>query len=124
MLLLLTILAVGIFWLVGIGANVLAWYTGKARLDVLAFWYLPFYSIWFLLPFVAGLVIALFELQGHPTKKWIDTVGAKIAIGSILTFLAVWLGSAMSGVILRWFKGWKDGPTPTPLPANKDEPKP
>jgi len=116
-----------LFWLIGIVANVLAWWTKKKRLDVLTFLYLPVWSLVLLGGIMIGLLISIFELSGGRVARWRDTWGAKIAIGFIGAFFGTWLGSLISGVVLRWFFKWEDGPTPLPpkappvLPA---DPKP
>jgi hypothetical protein len=105
-----------IFWFVGVIANLIAWWAGKKRLDVLTFLYLPLWSLWLLAVVMIGLGWSVVELYSGRHVRWVDSVGAKITLAGTGMFLGVWLGSVISGVVLRYFFKWADGPTPKPLP--------
>ena len=93
-------------------ANSLAWYAGKKRLDVMTFLYLPIYALWFTIPMVLGLMLSIAELVAQPRQLWRNTIGGRIAIGSLALFLSGWVGSLVSGLFLKYALAWPDGPTP------------
>ena len=95
-------------------ANAIAWYAGKKRLDVMTFLYLPIAALWYTIPLVLGLMISIAEIIARPAQRWVDTIGGRIAIGSLALFLSGWLGSLLSGLVLKYLFAWPDGPTPPP----------
>lgn len=100
-----------LFLLIGIGANILAWWTGKLRLDVLTFLYLPIWSLWLFLPLMLAIVVSIAELVGGRQLLWRNTWGARFAMVFVGAFFGNWLGSVISGMALRYVWKWPDGPT-------------
>lgn len=100
-----------------IGTAVLwvAWYSGRARLDIMTFLYLPIYCLFFTIPLVLGLIVSIAELVASPRTLWRNTVGAKIAMGSVALFFSGWFAGVVVGLIFKLAMGWKEGPTPKPL---------
>ena len=98
--------------LIALLANLVAWYSGKKRLDVMTFLYLPIFALWYTIPLVVGLMISIAELVASPRMRWRDTIGGRIAIGSLALFLSGWLASLLSGLGLKYLFAWPDGPTP------------
>lgn len=93
-------------------ANWISWYAGRKRLDVMTFLYLPIAALWYTIPLVIGLMVSIAELVANPRQQWRNTIGGRIAIGALTLFLSGWLGSLLSGLVLKYFLAWPDGPTP------------
>ena len=110
------IIIVAILLGLGIAAlvNGLSYWVGLKRLDVHTWAYIPWWSLWIFVGIIGGLLLSIGELTMNPTRKWSNTWGGRIASGSIAFFFAVWAGSILSGLPLKYLLNWPDGPTVKP----------
>lgn len=112
MLLIIVVICAFLGLLIATVANLIAWYSGKKRLDVMTFLYLPIAALWYTIPLVIGLMVSIAELVANPRQMWRNTIGGRIACGALALFLSGWLGSLLSGLFLKYIFAWPDGPTP------------
>lgn len=96
---------------IALGVNWVMWFSGKKRLDVMTYFYIQLAMLWYFVPLVVGLLISIAELTANPRKRWRDTWGGRIAVGSLALFVGGWVSSLLSGLVLKYLFSWAEGPT-------------